>query len=99
MVPNGIEDIETCYRVKVSTDVQEIGAGQPLVLFLGRITWKKGLDRLLWGFARTDVGRLAIVGPDDEKLTPRLEQLACDLKITDRVRFLPRAVLGADKEY
>ena len=99
MVPNGVEDIETCYRDKVSTDVQEIGAGQPLILFLGRITWKKGLDRLLRGFARTDVGRLAIVGPDDEKLTPRLEQLACELKITDRVRFLPRTMLGADKEY
>ena len=99
MVPNGVEDIEAYDRDRVSADVREIGADQPLILSLGRISWKKGLDRLLRAIARTDVGKLAIVGPDDEKLTPQLEQLACELKLTDRVRFLPRTVLGADKEY
>ncbi len=82
----------------VSPDVREIAATSP-VLFLGRISWKKGPDRLLHAFARTHGGTLAIVGPDDEGLTPRLRILARELGIGDRVRFLPRAVLGADKAH
>jgi glycosyltransferase involved in cell wall biosynthesis len=83
----------------LSADVREIAAAAPFVLFLGRISWKKGPDRLLRAFARTHDGTLAIVGPDDEGLTPRLRALARDLGIAQRVRFLPRAVLRADKAY
>src|SRR5262249_22536991 len=74
----------------VSTDVESLTDHQPLVLFLGRLSWKKGLDRLLWAFARTDRGHLAVVGPDDENLLPRLRELALNLGIGDRVKFLPR---------
>jgi glycosyltransferase involved in cell wall biosynthesis len=56
------------------------------------------LDRLLRAFARTSVGHLAIVGPNDEALLPHLAQLARDLQISRRVRFLPRSVTGADKD-
>src|SRR5262249_12765866 len=82
-IPNGIDEIEQFDEENISSDVKEIAAEQPLVLFLGRISWKKGLDRLLTAFALSHVGRLAIVGPDDEKLVPRLAKLARDLKIAD----------------
>src|SRR5262249_21070744 len=62
-------------------------------------SWKKGLDRLLQAFALTSHGRLAIVGPDDEGLVPQLSRLAQRLQIADRIQFLSRTVLGADKEY
>ena len=49
-------------------------------MYLGRISHKKGLDLLIRAFAmvRRDAptARLAIVGPDDEGLTPELRALA-----------------------
>jgi glycosyltransferase involved in cell wall biosynthesis len=98
-IPNGVDEIEHYATCEISMDVKEITAEQPVVLFLGRISWIKGLDRLLRAFTLTKLGKLAIVGPDDEKLTPRLVQLARDLQIAHRVRFLPRSVVGADKEH
>src|SRR5262249_1628153 len=50
-------------------------------------------------FALTARGRLAIVGPDDEHMAPRLVQLARKLNLADRVQVLPRAVVGVDKEH
>jgi glycosyltransferase involved in cell wall biosynthesis len=98
-IPYGVDEIKRFTSGEVSTDVKEITAEQPFILFLGRISWKKGLDRLLNAFALTQFGKLAIVGPDDENLTPRLAQLARDLQIADRVQLLPRTVLGPDKEH
>jgi glycosyltransferase involved in cell wall biosynthesis len=69
------------------------------VLFLGRLSWKKGLDRLLRAFARTPAGILAIVGTDDENFAPQLVKLAADLRIADRVRILPRTIIGFEKEH
>jgi glycosyltransferase involved in cell wall biosynthesis len=98
-IPNGIDEIECFAKGTVSADVRELTRDTPLVLFLGRISWKKGLDRLLKAFALTKSGRLAVVGPDDENMAVRLTQLAQDLQIADRVRLLPRMVMGADKEH
>jgi glycosyltransferase involved in cell wall biosynthesis len=98
-IPNGVEEFDRSAEGNLSADVVEIAAEQPLVLFLGRINWKKGLDRLLNAFALTKSAKLAIVGPDDENMLPRLAQLVRDLQIGDRVRVLPRTVLGADKEH
>jgi glycosyltransferase involved in cell wall biosynthesis len=67
------------------------------VLFLGRLSWKKGLDRLLHAFAHTQSGILAVVGTDDEKFAPQLVKLAGELQIADRVRTLPRTVIGSEK--
>jgi FkbM family methyltransferase len=76
------------------------GHAGPVVLFLGRITFKKALDVLLRGFARALPGHedaiLAIVGPDDEGLSPSLRRLAAQLGIADRVRLVP-ALYGAEK--
>ena len=50
-------------------------------------------------FACTRTGKLAIVGRDDEGLAPRLVKLAGDLRIADRVRILPRTVIGSENEH
>jgi glycosyltransferase involved in cell wall biosynthesis len=75
-----------------------ITSQQPLVLFFGRLSWKKGLDRLLRAFALTPAGILAVVGTDDENFAPQLAKLAAELRIADRVRILPRTVIGSEKE-
>ncbi len=98
VIPNGVDEPPPCDG-QIATDVEAIAAEQPLVLFLGRLSWKKGLDRLLRAFACTKAGRLAIVGTDDEGLAPRLVKLAGDLRIADRVRILPRTIMGSEKEY
>lgn len=98
-IANAVEQPETAVaNTQISGDVGEIAADPPLILFLGRLSWKKGLDRLLKAFALTIHCKLAIVGTDDENLVPQLLQLAKSLQIADRVYFLPRTVLGPDKE-
>jgi glycosyltransferase involved in cell wall biosynthesis len=99
VIPNGIEDIVARSAKDVSPDVLSIAAERPFVLFLGRISWKKGLDRLLEAFALARLPTLVIVGPDDEQIVPHLLKIARNMRIADRVRFLPRIVLGADKDY
>lgn len=99
VIPNGVDEIGHDFDGEISPDVRGIASARPYALFLGRISWKKGLDRLLLAFARTSVGQLVIAGPNDEGLLPQLVRLARDLQISDRVRFLPRAVTGADKSH
>src|SRR6185436_1526271 len=52
-----------------------------LLLFLGRVNWKKGLDRLIEAMREVDA-RLVIAGPDDAGYTETLRAMA-----NDRVEF------------
>src|SRR5205823_5016921 len=66
------------------------------VLFLGRISWKKGLDRLLQAMALTALP-LVVAGNDDEDYWPGMARLAETLRIAPRVHYVGR-VDGARKE-
>ncbi len=67
------------------------GREHPLVLFLGRLTFKKGVDILIRAFAHAQRqypdALLAIAGPDDEGLRPSLEAIARTEGVADRVIF------------
>lgn len=69
--------------------------GQRL-LYLGRLNWKKGLDRLIRALALLPQARLVIAGNDEEELRPRLERLAVETGVADRIRFTG-PVEGASK--
>jgi glycosyltransferase involved in cell wall biosynthesis len=97
VIPNAIDEPLSA-NGKIASDVEAITSEKPLVLFLGRLSWKKGLDRLLQAFALTQSGILAIVGTDDENFAPQLVKLADELRIADRIRILPRTVIGSEKE-
>src|SRR4029078_707163 len=71
-IANGVADPERATDGEVGEDVSIAARRQPLVLFLGRMSWKKGLDCLLEAFALTKIGHLAIAGTDEESLSPRL---------------------------
>jgi glycosyltransferase involved in cell wall biosynthesis len=66
-----------------------------LVLFLGRLSKKKGPDLLLNAFAKLPVDpeaevaspQLAFVGPDEGGTKVRLTQMACELGVASRVHF------------
>ena len=98
VVPNGIEPPEFMLGRPASAEVEAIVARQPLILFLSRIHWKKGLDRLIPALVETPVGHLAIVGNDEEGYLPELQRLAVAHGVAERITFLPRSVSGADKE-
>ncbi len=101
VVPNGVEsepwagDLEA-----LAPKVRALISGtEPFVLALGRVSWKKGLDRLIEAMAGVTTvpgARLAIAGNDEEGLAPQLERLALDRGVRERVHFLG-PVDGAEK--
>jgi glycosyltransferase involved in cell wall biosynthesis len=88
VVPNGFD----------SPHVGESSAGtaeEPYALFLGRINWKKGIDRAIDAIEGTTM-RLIIAGNDEEGLRPKLEQRIADKRLPDRIRFVG-SVSGDEK--
>ena len=57
-------------------------------LFLSRISWKKGLDRLITAWREVPDIPLVIAGNDDENYRPKLEELARAQGIAERVQFI-----------
>lgn len=86
VVPNGV-DLPAAPVSSVRSDT---------ILYLGRINWKKGLDRLIEAVAQLPRGKLIIAGNDEDDLAPRLGALAEARGLADRVAF-PGHVDGAAK--
>jgi glycosyltransferase involved in cell wall biosynthesis len=95
VIPNGIA-VEVDSETPPSPVVETVLARPSVVLFLGRLSWKKGLDLLLAALPHAPDVTLAIAGGDDEGLRLRLEALAAQHGITRRVAFLGH-VEGADR--
>ena len=72
------------------------GIPERYVLFLSRISRKKGLDRLITAWQWVSDIPLVIAGNDDERYQPKLVELARSLGIAGRVIFLG-PVSDADK--
>jgi glycosyltransferase involved in cell wall biosynthesis len=97
VIPNGIDPAPwTGNGSAPSPVVQELAGRGPFLLFLGRLSWKKGLDRLIPAMAAVPGTNLAVAGNDEEGLRPELERLAGQAGVADRVSFLG-PVHGADK--
>ena len=96
VVANGFEDEPPAREADLSPAVRGALARRPLLLFLGRVSWKKGIDRLIRALPRIPGACLAIAGNDEEGLRPGLERLAAELGAGDRVVFLGE-IHGAGK--
>jgi glycosyltransferase involved in cell wall biosynthesis len=64
-----------------------LDSGRPVILALGRINWKKGLDRLIPAVARLPAAVLLVVGNDEEGHTAALRELARREGVVERVMF------------
>jgi glycosyltransferase involved in cell wall biosynthesis len=93
VVPNGIRvaDFENLPPADAFRAKHARGQSGPLVLFLGRLSHKKGLDILIRAFAevreRLPDALLVIAGPDDEGLTVRLKNVAHLVRAESQVVF------------
>lgn len=83
VIPNGVE--EQLFNARSDFVINEIK--KPYLLFLGRISWKKGLDRLIPALSRISDFQLVIAGNDEEGLTEKLLSLAHLNGVGDRVVF------------
>lgn len=93
VVPNGIQWSEWQDLPSRAEFAARLGGHDgPIVMYLGRVSFKKGIDRLIGAFAlvarERDDALLAIVGPDDEGLTPALTRLADKVGVGGRVHFV-----------
>ena len=100
VIPNGVDDpLPEPPEGAVAADLAAATAGKPFILYLGRLSWKKGLERLIRAFAGTTSGALVIAGPDEERQSRRLAALAQNVGVLGRVHIVPRLIDGAEKEY
>jgi glycosyltransferase involved in cell wall biosynthesis len=92
-VPNGIDVPD---MAALAGSPSAVVPRQPYVLFLSRINWKKGLDRLVRAWARVPDWLLVVAGNDEENYRAEIEQLAYTQGVADRIRFVG-PVRGRDK--
>lgn len=94
-VPNGVALAATPVP-PFSPAMAALVGDRPFVLCLGRLSWKKGLDRMLAALALTAEARVVIAGGDDEGYRTVLDRIIADLGIQSRVTFVG-PVDGDDK--
>ena len=98
IVPNGVEaePWEPAREAELAPAVRAALARRPLLLFLGRVSWKKGLDRLIAALAEVPGATLAIAGNDEEGYCAHLDRRAAAAGVAGRVVHLG-PVRGSDK--
>lgn len=60
------------------------------ILFLGRLDWKKGIERLISALGLLKEATLIVAGNDENGYTPKLEELCRKLGVRERVEFIGR---------
>lgn len=84
VVPNGIDLPALQSTAKI--------ANKPYVLSLGRVNWKKGLDRLIAAMAHVPGADLVIAGNDEEGYRQTLDVLVAKHDLRERVSFVDHVV-------
>lgn len=94
VIPNGVDQAPGSHGDQVAAP---LSVSDPFLLYLGRISWKKGLDRLILALTFVPNVNLVVVGNDDENYGPQLEALAEKHGVRHRIHFVGPAY-GAQKQ-
>jgi glycosyltransferase involved in cell wall biosynthesis len=95
-VSNGVDLDVPSADGPISDEVRAVLARRPFLLFLGRLSWKKGLDRLIAALPFIPSVALVVAGNDETHYWTALLTCARDHGVIDRVVFVGPAY-GADK--
>jgi glycosyltransferase involved in cell wall biosynthesis len=98
MIPHGVDDPPPPADEPLSPDIAAAIADGPMVLAFGRISWEKGLDRLIAALAEAPPIRAVMAGDDADGHAAFLAAEAERFGVSQRVTILPRHVSGQDKE-
>jgi len=95
VIPNGIlEGTES--QFKVAENLIHAIPKSGYMLFIGRVNWKKGLERLFIAMSHMGTGDLVIAGGDDGCLE-KLKKKCNDLGLEARVYFVGQ-IIGKEKD-
>src|SRR5262249_46224489 len=86
LIANGIEipDVNT----DCASETSSMSGDRPFILFLGRLNWEKGLDRLIPAMTVVREVELVVAGNDEENYKQTLMGLARKFGVSERVRFV-----------
>lgn len=98
MIPHGVDDPPPPSTEALSADVAAAISGGPMVLSFGRLSWEKGLDRVIAALVEAPDVRAVMAGDDADGHAAFLNSEAARLGVGDRVTIIARHVSGGDKE-
>ena len=88
IIPNGIDSDDRPTEAEFSERADQAVAGRRFLLFIGRVNWEKGLDRLITALPHITDCDLVIAGNDEEGYQRQLDAIARDLGVRERVTFV-----------
>lgn len=89
VIPNGIDDEASPGATLEPLPAGFPRPGTPFLLFIGRLSWEKGLDRLIAALEHVPDVKLVVAGSaSDEAFRKRLDALAAEHHVVERVRFV-----------
>lgn len=84
IISNGVDIPD----LKLALNEQKNQIQKPYILYLGRISWKKRIDKLILAMKELPEFRLVIAGNDEENLTSKLIQISHQVNLNDRIDFV-----------
>jgi glycosyltransferase involved in cell wall biosynthesis len=96
IIPNGVDLDEHDAGSDTLPNPDLPSLKEPFLLFIGRVNWEKGLDRLIAAMPRIIGCNLVVAGNDEERYQGRLESTARELGVLERISFVG-AVYGSRK--
>lgn len=82
----------------VSNDLAGLIENRNLIIFVGRINWKKRIEILISAMEYVPEGHLAIIGPDPECHSRKLRGLIDQKQLRNRISIIDRHIKGDDLE-